>query len=121
MTKKPSKGKTIAVVRVRPDGVHEKRIPHHDLLLVQTLVVRLGPAAFTRVALDGGGALGLVWQDMVEVVRLLDRHCFYKSMTSWYDATEWQDVYHAPRPGGGVAYIKITWRQNAPVVQFKER
>jgi motility quorum-sensing regulator / GCU-specific mRNA interferase toxin len=101
--------------------VREKRVPHHDLARVQALVVQLGPSAFTRTALNGGFALGLTWHDMVEVVRTLDGTCFYKSMTSWYDSTEWQDVYHAPLLRGRTAYIKITWRQRAPVIQFKER
>lgn len=101
--------------------MQEKRVPHHDLAKVQALAIQLGPRAFTRTALDGGFALGLVWREMIGVVRSLDGTCFYKSMTSWYDASEWQDVYHAPLPRGRTAYIKIIWRRNAPVIQFKER
>jgi len=33
----------------------------------------------------------------------------------------WQDVYHAPTPGGKVAYIKLTLQQGAVVIQFKEK
>ena len=35
--------------------------------------------------------------------------------------TLWQDVYHAGTPVKKDAYIKITLRGSAPVVQFKEK
>lgn len=108
-------------VTVRPDGVIEKRVPHHDLARVQALVVALGPSAFTRTATNGGFAMGLMWAEMRDVVVKMDQSCFYKSMTSYGNQDEWQDVYHAPVPTGRVAYIKIIWKRNAPVIQFKER
>ena len=37
----------------------EKRRPHYDLAAVQSLVVKLGAAAFTKTALDGGFAITL--------------------------------------------------------------
>ncbi|WP_424255261.1 type II toxin-antitoxin system MqsR family toxin [Desulfoprunum sp.] len=43
---------------------------------------------------------------------------FYKSMTTIHDATLWQDVYHAPCPNGKTAYIKVTLREGAVVIQF---
>ncbi|MGW8160341.1 MAG: type II toxin-antitoxin system MqsR family toxin [Desulfoprunum sp.] len=46
---------------------------------------------------------------------------FYKSMTTIHDATLWQDVYHAPCPNGKTAYIKVTLREGAVVIQFKEK
>ena len=54
------------------------------------------------------------------MVARLDRKNLYKSMTTHADHTIWQDVYHAPTRGGE-AYIKVTLRDNAPVIQFKER
>jgi len=58
---------------------------------------------------------------MLTVVLSLSGSCFYKSMTSYHDATLWQDVYHAATPGGRMAYIKITDPGTGhPVIQFKE-
>jgi len=99
----------------------EKRKPHYELARVQADVVRLGAAAFTKSALDGGRAMGLTSDEMLAVIASLSRHDFYKSMTTYADHKTWQDVYHADMPGGREAYIKITMRDATPVVQFKER
>lgn len=42
-------------------------------------------------------------------------------MTTHADHKTWQDVYHADTPAGKKAYIKITMRDEAPVIQFKEK
>lgn len=42
-------------------------------------------------------------------------------MTSHADHRIWQDVYYAPTPVHKDAYIKITMRDAAPVIQFKEK
>ena len=51
----------------------------------------------------------------------LSRREFYKSMTTYADQRVWQDVYHAATPIRKDAYIKITLRDAAPVIQFKEK
>lgn len=99
----------------------EKRTPHYDLVSIQVKVARLGVAAFTKTALDGGRAMGLLTSEMLAVIAALTRRNFYKSMTSFADSRIWQDVYHAPTPVRRDAYIKITWRPSAPVIQFKEK
>ena len=99
----------------------EKRKPHYDLLAIQPEVARQGAAAFTKAALDGGRDMGLTTSEMVAVIASLDRSCFYKSMTTLADHKVWQDVYHAETPVNKVAYIKVTMRENAPVIQFKEK
>jgi motility quorum-sensing regulator/GCU-specific mRNA interferase toxin len=99
----------------------EKRTPHYDLGRIQAEVARLGAAAFTKTALDGGRSMGLTTADMLAVVASLSRRDFYKSMTSFADHRVWQDVYHAATPVRKEAYIKITLRDAAPVIQFKER
>jgi motility quorum-sensing regulator/GCU-specific mRNA interferase toxin len=99
----------------------EKRSPHYDLVRIQADVVRLGAAAFTRTALDGGRAMGLTSSEMLAVIATLSRGNFYKSMTSYADHRVWQDVYHAPTPARREAYIKVTLREGAPVIQFKEK
>ena len=65
--------------------------------------------------------MGLTSAEMLGVIASLQRRFFYKSMTTYFDHTVWQDVYHAPTPVGKEAYIKITMRDAAPVIQFKEK
>ena len=99
----------------------EKRTPHYDLARIQADVARLGAAAFTKTAMDGGRTMGLTTTDMLTVIASLSRRQFYKSMTSYADHRVWQDVYHAATPVRRDAYIKITLRDAAPVIQFKEK
>ena len=99
----------------------EKRLPHHDLAAIKALVAKLGVAAFTKTALDGGRQMGLTTSEMLAVIAALSRGNFYKSMTTYADNRVWQDVYHAMTPAQTVAYIKITLRDGAPVIQFKEK
>ena len=99
----------------------EKRTPHYELARIQEQVRRLRAAAFTKTALDGGREMGLTTAEMLAVISSLSRRNFYKSMTTYADHRVWQDVYHADAPVNKQAYIKITLRDLAPVIQFKEK
>lgn len=99
----------------------EKRTPHYDLARIQADVTRLGAAAFTKTALDGGRDMGLTTAEMLGVIAALARRDFFKSMTTHADHRVWQDVYHAATPVRKDAYIKVTLRDGAPVIQFKEK
>jgi motility quorum-sensing regulator / GCU-specific mRNA interferase toxin len=99
----------------------EKRSPHYDLAQIQADVRRLGVAAFTKSALDGGRVMGLTSAEMLKVIASLGRRDFFKSMTTYADHRVWQDVYHAATPVRKEAYIKLTLRAGASVIQFKER
>ncbi|MFZ0312324.1 MAG: type II toxin-antitoxin system MqsR family toxin [Candidatus Korobacteraceae bacterium] len=99
----------------------EKRTPHYELVRIQEQVRRMGPAAFTKTALDGGREMGLTTAEMLAVIGSLSRRNFYKSMTTYADYRVWQDVYHAATAVNKQAYIKITLRGLAPVIQFKEK
>jgi motility quorum-sensing regulator/GCU-specific mRNA interferase toxin len=99
----------------------EKRTPHYELARIQLEAARLGAAAFTKSAMDGGRAMGLTTGEMLAVIASLLRRNFYKSMTTYSDHSAWQDVYHAATPMKKDAYIKITLRAFAPVIQFKEK
>jgi motility quorum-sensing regulator/GCU-specific mRNA interferase toxin len=99
----------------------EKRSPHYDLAPIQADVVRLGAAAFTKTALDGGRKMGLTTAEMLTVIASLSSHKFYKSMTTYNDHRIWQDVYRVTIQSRQDAYIKITLRDSAPLIQFKER
>ena len=55
------------------------------------------------------------------LITRLTRRNFYKSMMTHADHRIWQDVYYSPTPVDQEAYIKITMRDAAPVIQFKEK
>lgn len=99
----------------------EKRTPHYDLAQIKASVDRLGAAGFTKTAIDGGRAMGLTVGEMLTVVASLGPSHFYKSMTTHWDHRVWQDVYHIATHGKREAYIKLTLRASAPVIQFKEK
>ena len=65
--------------------------------------------------------MGLDEDEGLSVVFGLQRVMLFKSMTTHSDSQVWQDVYHAPCPNGKTAYIKVTLRAGAVVVQFKEK
>ena len=65
--------------------------------------------------------MGLTTAEMLTVIASLSRRQFHKSMTTYADHRIWQDVYHAATPVRKDAYIKITLRDGAPVIQFKEK
>ena len=99
----------------------EKKRAHYDLAAVHEAVARLGIRAFSRLALKGGLEMGLSIEDMLETVASLAPKMLHKSMTTYADHTIWQDVYHARTPNNRTAYVKLTMRNAAPVVQFKEK
>ncbi len=66
------------------------------------------------------GSSGLFFR-YIEVVCSMDRSDFYKSMMTYASSQVWQDVY-CPETPAGIAYVKITLRQDGSVViQFKEK
>ena len=74
------------------------------------------------IYIDNGHAMGLIVQDMIEVVCSMTIANFYKSMTTYHDHTAWHDVYHAITPVGSIAYIKVSDPSGRrPVIQFKEK
>lgn len=93
-------------------------MPHYPLAEIQAAAVRLGAAAFTKSALDGGRDMGLTLAEMLAAVAALERRAFYKAMTTHADHRLWQDVYHAATPAGP-AYVKFTLREGAVVISFK--
>ncbi|MDR2213627.1 MAG: type II toxin-antitoxin system MqsR family toxin [Pseudomonadales bacterium] len=99
----------------------EKYTPHYKLEAIKAVVTALGTEAFTRTAQFGYKRLGLSDTDALLVVLGLARQMFYKSMTTYQDHKVWQDVYHATCPNGRTAYIKLTLRHDAVVIQFKEK
>ena len=72
---------------------------------MQATVADMTSRPFTRSALQGGFSLGLTESDMRQVVLLLKRADFYKSMTTHADHQLWQDVYHGKTEDGVPVYI----------------
>lgn len=99
----------------------EKLKAHYSLQEIQAIVSRDGSRAFTFTAQRGAESLGLSRAEAVGVVLALTAAMLYKSMTTHADNKVWQDVYHAPCPNGKIAYIKLTVRDGAVVIQFKEK
>ena len=99
----------------------EKRKPHYRLADIQAVVSDASRRVFTETALDGGVAMGLDESQMREVVCSLTNRNLFKSMTTKFDHTVWQDVYHAMTQVGEMAYIKVTGYTDGrpPVIQFK--
>ena len=99
----------------------EKRRAHYSLNDVKKLVAAKGADAFTMTALTNARLMGLSAAQTIAVVTALSPAMFYKSMTTHFDSSVWQDVYHAPTPDGRCAYIKLTLQDGAVVIQFKEK
>lgn len=95
----------------------EKKNSHYDLEAAQELV-RQGKVRATRSALEGAAALGLGFQEMIEIVLSLTSESFYKSMTTYHDHRIWQDVYRPETVVGGV-YLKLTVIDDVLIVSFK--
>lgn len=101
--------------------VMEKRRAHNVLYDIKALVATRGADAFTLTALTNARLMGLSAQQAVAVIISLTSTMFYKSMTTHFDSSVWQDVYHAPTPVGRYAYIKLTLHDGVVVIQFKEK
>ncbi len=96
----------------------EKRKPHCPLPVVHALVEQ-GQVRATMTALGGAVALGMEFDDMLNVVRELTLRDFFKSMTSHADSRVWQDVYR-PSTMAGEVYLKLTVIEDVLIVSFKE-
>ncbi|WP_220816077.1 type II toxin-antitoxin system MqsR family toxin [Pseudomonas paralcaligenes] len=96
----------------------EKRTPHFKLSLVKAAIAAES-YRFTRVAREGGADLGLDLDGMLAIIQALTARDFYKSMTTYADHTQWQDVYR-PATRVGRVYLKFTLVEDLLIVSFKE-
>ena len=95
----------------------EKRTPHCKLAIVKGMIAT-GKVRTTRVAREGGVALGFNYDRMIAVVMALTPADFYKSMTTNMDHRVWQDVYRPKTPIAQV-YLKLTVLDDVVIVSFK--
>jgi motility quorum-sensing regulator/GCU-specific mRNA interferase toxin len=85
----------------------EKRKPTYDLVGFKQVFSSVEKLAVTTVALQGAAAMGMGRQGIVNTIQTMERSHFYKSMTSYANSREWQDVYHVPVEDCEV-YLKFT-------------
>ena len=75
----------------------------------------------TKTASNMAFELGMVLQDVVDLVQRAGRGSFFKSMTSEASSAIWQDVYHLPWQGL-VLYVKFTTDPNGYLlISLKEK
>jgi motility quorum-sensing regulator/GCU-specific mRNA interferase toxin len=77
---------------------------------------------FTKTATHGAAHLGYGSAEIKAVIQTIAKAHFYKSMTSNYDASVWQDVYHVPH-AGVTLYVKFTDNGGSQftLLSFKEK
>ncbi len=96
----------------------EKYIPHCELSTVKAML-EAGKVRITTSALAGADALGLDFDEIVNIVMALTSKDFYKSMTSYNNHKEWQDVYR-PITHVGEVYLKLIVVNDVLILSFKE-
>jgi motility quorum-sensing regulator/GCU-specific mRNA interferase toxin len=100
----------------------EKLKPTHRLEAFQAAFASAEKLVATTIALKDAAALGFEKAEIVDVIQSMTRRHFFKSMTSFADHREWQDVYHVPY-FGLVIYVKFTQREltGFQLLSFKEK
>jgi motility quorum-sensing regulator/GCU-specific mRNA interferase toxin len=83
----------------------EKLRASHDLGAFKAAFSR--HRGMTGTALKSALALGYDVDDVNTLLQRLDQSGFVKSMTSYGDHRQWQDVYHL-RAGSQLLYVKFT-------------
>jgi len=97
----------------------EKRKPTRELDAFKAAAAH---ARVTVVATKTAAALGFGRADIEATIQTIQRRHFYKSMTSYSDHQNWQDVYHVPSRAG-LLYIKFTADalKEFTLLSFKEK
>lgn len=99
----------------------EKKKPYYDLGTIKATFSKAALLRITKTALICTEQLGLSLQDIVDIIQVMSREQFYKSMTSEWSNAIWQDVYHVPHEGL-VLYVKFTTDpEGYLVISFKEK
>lgn len=81
--------------------------PSHELSAIHTAFASADRLAATKTALRTATALGFARADIVETIQSIERSHFSKSMTSYDDHRQCQDVYFGPSEVGTL-YVKFT-------------
>ncbi len=102
----------------------EKFKPHYDLKKVKSLLCSEETRLVTQTSQEGAVSLGYMdVEDMVSIIGNLTQKSFFKSMTSQYDPSMWQDVYKITDERDQKIYVKLQLSSNKKrgvIIQFKE-
>lgn len=100
---------------------NKKNTPHYSLELVKELIQQR-KYQIRKIAIENAMCdFDLNHKELLEHVLEIEKFHFYKSMTSQYDNTLWQDVYHIPI-GKDTAYVKLQIvSDKSVVIQFKRK
>jgi motility quorum-sensing regulator/GCU-specific mRNA interferase toxin len=100
----------------------EKRRPTHDLAAIKRAIGSIGKLAATTTALRNAADIGFDPEAIVETIDRIERYMFVKSMTTFADHRDWQDVYHVPARDF-VLYVKFQADKVTEfrLMSFKER
>jgi motility quorum-sensing regulator/GCU-specific mRNA interferase toxin len=101
----------------------EKRKPTYDLAAIKAAIGSVGTLSITSSALHDAVGLGFDRGSIAELIKTIERHMFYKSMTTHADHRVWQDVYHVPVEDGPTLYVKFQANvvTEFMVMSFKEK
>jgi len=101
----------------------EKRKPTHDLEKFKRVAGDPARLRMTFVAQQTAFRLGYEEPEVAALVRTMTQRMFYKSMNSFKDHRQWQDVYHVPADEGLTVYLKFTDDivTEFMILSFKER
>jgi motility quorum-sensing regulator/GCU-specific mRNA interferase toxin len=101
----------------------EKRKPTYDLAAIKAAIGAAETLSITTSALRDALGLGFDRGGIAKVIQTIERHMFYKSMTTHADHRVWQDVYHVPVENGPTLYVKFQANvvTEFAVMSFKEK
>lgn len=102
----------------------DKRRPTYDLEAIKAALGSASSLSMTTTALRDALAIGFDRAAIVATIGRIERHMFYKSMTTNADHRVWQDVYHVPVPDDDIElYVKFQADviTEFRVMSFKER
>jgi motility quorum-sensing regulator / GCU-specific mRNA interferase toxin len=101
----------------------EKRKPTYDLAAIKAAIGAAETLSITSSALRDAVGLGFDRGGIAKVIQTIERHMFYKSMTTHADHRAWQDVYHVPVENGPTLYVKFQANvvTEFTVMSFKEK
>jgi hypothetical protein len=99
----------------------DKWMPRHDLDAIKQ-AFSTGNGLVTRTATQDAAGLGYGSTEITAIIQAITKGHFYKSMTSNYNTSVWQDVYHVPH-SGGTLYVKFTDNGGSEftLLSFKEK
>jgi motility quorum-sensing regulator/GCU-specific mRNA interferase toxin len=85
----------------------EKRKPSHDLERFKAVAGDPARLAIVQSAFRTAQMIGFDADSISATVKTMTRSMFFKSMTSYDDSRQWQDVYHVPIDDGRTVYLKF--------------